>query len=378
MSHIGENLFNESPTHPGEKLRQAIAAKGWTQDELAIITGRSRPLINEIVSGKRGITAEMALALSAAFGDTPDYWLRLESDYRLSQAHNDSPEVMRRARVFEIAPVKEMQKRGWIGESKEIEAIESELKKFFRVNSLDEDPRIIAAPRKTDSLASFTPAQRAWCFRAQQMAEVVHAERFKPELLPHCKKRLRELAAYPEEAKNVAKVLAGYGIRFVIVEPLVATKMDGAAFCLPTAKPVIAMSIRRDQIDRFWFVLFHELSHIQNNDASVDIDLIGEDTAPVATDDIEHRANEDAAATLIPPEKLKSFILRVGPLYSKIRINQFAHTLKIHPGIVLGQLQHHQEVGWNANPEMLAKVRSLVISTALTDGWGRVFSPGVF
>ena len=71
---------------------------------------------------------------------------------------------------------------------------------------------------------------------------------------------------------------------------------------------------------------------------------------------------------------MDSFIRRVGPLYSKQRIVQFAHRVKIHPGIIVGQLQNRDEIGYSANREMLTKVREVVAQTALTDGWGRTIN----
>ena len=73
---------------------------------------------------------------------------------------------------------------------------------------------------------------------------------------------------------------------------------------------------------------------------------------------------------LIPPAELDSFIRRVGPLYAKARIVQFANRIKIHPAIVVGQLQHRGEIGYHANREMLSKVKHYVLPTAITDGWG--------
>src|SRR5262249_59975483 len=85
---------------------------------------------------------------------------------------------------------------------------------------------------------------------------------------------------------------------------------------------------------------------------------------------IEQRANAEAANTLIPTSEMDSFIKRVGPLYSKERINQLANRLKIHPGIIVGQLQHRHEIGPAANREMLVKIRHFVTPVAVTDGWG--------
>ena len=67
---------------------------------------------------------------------------------------------------------------------------------------------------------------------------------------------------------------------------------------------------------------------------------------------------------------LDDFVIRVSPLYSKARINQFANRIKIHPGIIVGQLQHRGEISYASHRHALAKVRDVVTSTALTDGWG--------
>jgi HTH-type transcriptional regulator/antitoxin HigA len=85
---------------------------------------------------------------------------------------------------------------------------------------------------------------------------------------------------------------------------------------------------------------------------------------------MERRANDDAADALIPRAEMESFIRRVGPLYSKDKIIKFAHRIKMHPGVIVGQLQRRSEIGYSANREMLAKIRGFVVSACVTDGWG--------
>ena len=70
---------------PGEFIREEIEERGWTQEDLAEISGRSLRLVNEIIMGKRGITPETANGLAAAFGTSAQFWMNLESMYRLSQ-----------------------------------------------------------------------------------------------------------------------------------------------------------------------------------------------------------------------------------------------------------------------------------------------------
>src|SRR5437016_3549135 len=165
------------------------------------------------------------------------------------------------------------------------------------------------------------------------------------------------------------------GIRLVVIEHLPKSKIDGAALWLGDdwEKPVVALSLRYDRIDSFWHTLFHELSHIRHRDSYViDVDLVGADRclSNDAVSEIEKRANEESANMLIPKETLRSFILRTRPFYYSERLNQFANLLKIHPGIIAGQLQFKNEIKWTANRAMLVKVRHILISSALTDGWG--------
>lgn len=190
-------------------------------------------------------------------------------------------------------------------------------------------------------------------------------------------RELRILAAYPAEARRVADVLREFGIRFVVVKHLPNSKIDGAAFWIDERTPAIAVSLRLDRIDNFWFTLMHECTHIRNRDAiSIDTEMgVEERCQPLMKDEIERRADEGAAAALIPPSELESFIRRIGPIYAKSNVIQFAHRMKIHPGIIVGQLQHRAELKFGAHREMLPKVREYVVTTAVTDGWGVELSP---
>ena len=75
---------------PGEYLREEIEARGISQKELARRMGRPVNAINEIVNGKKAITAETAWQLELALPEIPArFWLNLETDYQLTQALNN-------------------------------------------------------------------------------------------------------------------------------------------------------------------------------------------------------------------------------------------------------------------------------------------------
>ncbi len=72
---------------PGEYLAEEIEARGLSQKELARRTGRPPNAINEIINGKKAITAETALQLEAVMPELPArFWLNLETDYQLTKA----------------------------------------------------------------------------------------------------------------------------------------------------------------------------------------------------------------------------------------------------------------------------------------------------
>ena len=184
--------------------------------------------------------------------------------------------------------------------------------------------------------------------------------------------RLRPLMEAPEKARLVPRVLAGAGIRFVIVEHLSQTKMDGAALCLDSTRLAIALSLRYPRMDYFWFTLLHELAHIMEDDGEyADVDVIGSEEI----DAIEKKANEKAASWLVPPEKMESFITRTSPLYSESKIVGFARKIGVHPSIIVGQLKYRGELSWERFKRLQSvDVRSVIKESAVCDGWGNTIA----
>jgi HTH-type transcriptional regulator/antitoxin HigA len=368
--------FRPSPS-PGEQIQIHLDLQGWNQYDLAEILDVNQSVVSALINGKRPITLEIDRALTAAFGTPLGYWLKLETEFCLfiadrSTAGSVQDEVVRRAQLYKRAPVREMQRRGWIRASRNADELEAELSEFFSSG-------LCVSTRRSTVEAELTSLQAAWCHRARQMAAALQVAPYDPARCGLAEGDLRRLAAYPKEAKHLPKVLSNHGIRFVIVEPLTGAKIDGAAFWLDDDSPVIAVSARFDRIDAFWFTVMHEFSHIKHGDSlSVDTEIVSENGTGVRSgNEHETRANREAAEALVPAAELESFVRRLGPLYSKERIVQFAHRVKMHPGIIVGQLQHRGEIGYSAHRDLLAKVRSIVTETALTDGWGRTISPGI-
>ncbi|MBM3300673.1 MAG: HigA family addiction module antidote protein, partial [Deltaproteobacteria bacterium] len=322
---------------PGEFIRDELEARGWTQEVLAAVLGRSPRLVSEIITGKRAITPETAQALGDAFDTGPQVWMNLESTYRLSQVRERDDAVVRRSRLYSKAPVKEMIRRHWIEPSDSIDVLEQRLLEFFGLKSLDEDLRPFpSAARKSTTYGDTTPAQCAWLIRVRKLAPAAPAASFAEARFRQGLQQLRSLLHSCEEVRHVPRVLADAGIRLVVVEHLSQTRIDGAAFWINAKSPVVALSLRYDRVDCFWHTLIHELMHILNRDvvhggqALLDSDLVGERATAIQDRPAsEQEADRAAAAFLVPKAELDGFIARVRPLYSKKKIVGFASRIGV-------------------------------------------------
>lgn len=362
--------------HPGEHLLDELDARGWTQTEFAEIIGRPVRLVNEVINGKKGITPETAREFGAALGTSAEFWMNLNTAYHLWRANEDVSQIAHRAKMRNLYPIREMTLRGWIQSSEDSQVVESQLFRFFEVGSLDEQPRlaITAATKRSDSESDgLTAIQTTWLYRVKHIADTMQVPQYSKKSLESSLIQLKAYREAPDEIRHVPQLLEKCGIRFVIVEALPSSKIDGVTFWLDPHSPVIGLSLRFDRIDNFWFVLRHEIEHILNEDGKdtviVDSDLekVSMEMENLSTE--EKIANTAAAEFCVPQKELENFIVRVGPLFSRTRVLAFAQKKEVHPGLIVGQLQRHLQ-RYDLFRPMLVPIRNIITQVAMTDGYG--------
>jgi len=332
-----------------------LDARGWTQKDLAEIMERPAQAVSEIVRGHKQITPETALQLAAAFGTSPELWINLEANYRLYQArkeqHNEA-EIARRSRLYTLAPIPELVKRGWIRATDSVEELEREICAFLKIDSPDQQPRLAASFRHTQAQEPEFRALVAWVRRVEQLASAQNVGEFDRVQV---RAALPDLLACAAEAEHVAQVpalLLSLGIHFVVVPHLLHTYLDGAAFIFE-GHPVTALTLRYDRIDSFWFTLLHELAHIVAGHEGLYLDNLDERNGS----DVEDEANQLAQDWLIEPEAFAEFAAATRPRFSRAKIIAFAQSQKRHPGIVLGPLHYEGVVPYKNLRTLLVKVK---------------------
>ena len=92
------------PITPGEiLLKEFLEPLGISQNKLARDIDVSITRVNDIVHGKRGITADTALRLGAYFGTTPEFWINLQTRYDLKRARRGLwPEIEKKIRPLQL------------------------------------------------------------------------------------------------------------------------------------------------------------------------------------------------------------------------------------------------------------------------------------
>ncbi|PDT69232.1 addiction module antidote protein, HigA family [Bradyrhizobium ottawaense] len=352
---------------PGEFLADELEARGWTQTEFAEIIGRPQKLVNDIINAKRGITPETAADFAAAFGTSAQFWMNLETAWQLSKVPARDDSIARSAKLRERFPVREMVKRGWIPAGGPVE-LERSVLTFFDIPSIDAPIEFRHAARRNYQ-KEVSAHQWAWILRVNQLATALKTPPFSGSALRAKIPELERLMVEPEEIRHVPRILMECGVRFVIVEPIPGSEIQGVCFWINENKsPVVGLTLKGDQIDKFWFDLWHEIEHVLNGDGK-DHPIIEYETASEFGDESEDVANRSAANHCVPLSAMKDFILRHTPMFSEKSLLGFARIIKRHPGIVAGQLQR-QTKRWDLFKKHQPRIRHIITQTALTDGYG--------
>lgn len=302
----------------------------------------NRAKVSEVLSGKRALTMPMARALHEHLGIPADILLR-DSEIALGDPLTDIQ--------WRRFPVKAMAKLAWIPDGPDLVAHAEQIIRDLIERAGGPDVAGAALYRKNDQVranAKMDPyALKAWCW---QVLAKANEERPKVEykrgiVTLELLSKLARLS-WSEDGPRLAKeFLARHGIPLVIVQHLPRTYLDGAALRLGDGRPVIALTLRYDRIDNFWFCLLHELAHVgrhldnDKGNAFID-DLTLRKTEGGREDPKESQADEWAEEALIPKAVWEASAVKEEP--KAMAVINLANALEIHPAIVAGRVRYEQ------------------------------------
>jgi addiction module HigA family antidote len=338
-----ERIWPDIAIPPGETLAETLEARGITQAELARRAGRPVQAISEIIQGKKEITPETALALERVLGIPAHVWTRLEADYRTVKARRaDRERLKAEIPLAKQCPYKEMVKYKWVPTVDDLIDRVQALLRFFGVASLRQAPDLDAAVawRRSKAVTVSSCALAAWLRQGEIQAQQIETGPFSAPGLMEVLPTIRSFSC--EEPKvflpKLEKMLAQRGVALVLVPELPKTGAHGATRWLG-GKAVVQLSIRLRWADIFWFTIFHELGHILRHGRKE----IFIESDKKEENEREREADAFAARHLIPELAYRTFV-NDKATFSIEAIRAFADEIRIHPGIVVGRLQHDKKI----------------------------------
>jgi HTH-type transcriptional regulator/antitoxin HigA len=178
----------------------------------------------------------------------------------------------------------------------------------------------------------------AWQCRVLALAQAQNPGRYRASSIDEEWFRALAKKSQAEDGPvRARKHLADAGIVLVVEPHLAGTFLDGAALLL-RSRPVIAMTLRYDRLDHFWFVLFHELVHVKYHLRKGVVDVVFDDLDVEGVDELEREADVRAGELLIPESTWKNAVARY--TRSQAAVEAFANEIGINPAIVAGRIRH--------------------------------------
>lgn len=332
---------------PGWRISEELAARGWNQKDLADVLGRPLQAVNEIVNANKQITPETAIQLGKAFGTSAEFWANLEALYRvrLAKRATVANEVERRSRLYALAPVNELIRRGWIAEVRSIEELERALCDFLGITDIDQEPTVpVVNLRHTRNRDPEARAKVAWVKRVEALARTQPVGKFNRVRFTKRVRELFDIANSPAGAARIPVLLLELGVHFVVVPHLPKTYLDGAAFRYD-GNPVIALTLRYDRLDHLLFTLAHEAAHVARGDDGV---LDEPPERANRTKDVKERAADiQATGWLIEAQAYAAFREATADNPTRAQIEAFAERINRHPSVVVGRLQHDDVISYS-------------------------------
>ncbi|BBP45252.1 hypothetical protein THMIRHAS_06250 [Thiosulfatimonas sediminis] len=329
-----EAQFPMEPPTPIEAIKFRMDQMGLRNKDLTPYIG-SASKVSEVLNGKRSLSLPMIRKLHEGLGISLETLIQDPSLKKIEQSDIE----------WLCFPLTEMRKRGYFGDFSgtihELKEYAAEKVSEFLSNVAGGFNLKPALMRTTAHDASNDKEVDAYALWAWQV-RVLHLA--KEETLPtnyqpgtvniEWMKQVAQLSWSNKGPLLAKEFLNKYGVHLVFEEHLPKTYLDGAVCISETGNPVVALTLRHDRLDNFWFTLMHELAHIALHLENCDGWFI-DDMEAKCRPEIENEADELAQSALLPK-------LSTQGIFSAQDVNNLAKELRIAPDIIAGRIRYER------------------------------------
>lgn len=342
MSKMLKVVYDGIPYfHPGLLLKEILEARGIEQKEFAQRTGFTEKHISYILTGKSDIMPSFAEKIAFVLDEDALTWVNMQGEFNTIKREVELKEELEAHKdILKKYPISDMVKYNLIPNLKEKWKQLKEVMSFFGVGEYELLERYSMKPcaikyRKLECKETIeaTAVLYRWGYKLAASQENIPT--YNAKLLEEAIDTIRKNMILPfEEALQFVKnTLMKAGVIFIFTPKIKNATASGSCYKYKE-NPVIHLTYRNQQLDSFWFSLFHEIKHILDGDIEKEDDL-----------DIEEKANIFAKNIIVSKDEWNDFYENNFTMTEKA-IRDFAKRQKIPVACVIGRMQKEGYVSY--------------------------------
>jgi HTH-type transcriptional regulator/antitoxin HigA len=332
-----QEMFSIDLPDPIEAIKFRMEQQGLIKKDLIPYIG-SAPKVTEVLNGSRNLSLNMIRKLHQGLGISLEVLIREPAHQKAIASDIE----------WDAFPIVEMRIRGYFdgfsGSARELREYCAEtLTSFISSvpNGFTLAPAMLrtTAHIRTNDKETDQYALWAWQIRVLKKAQdVTLAKKYVKHTVDLAWMTKLAQLSWSEQGPILAKeYLNKHGIHLIIEPHLPKTYLDGAVCLTHKGNPVVALTLRHDRLDNFWFSLMHELAHIALHLDGTEQWFL-DDLDAQGGDKVEQEADALAQEALIPKEKWN-----IGLLKDASNVRLASSKLEISPCIVAGRVRYESK-----------------------------------
>lgn len=334
----------QTVSHPGTSLEEKLQEMGMSVKEFALRTCKPEKTIIAVLKGSSAITQEMAIKFENVTQIPAHFWIRRQSRYDEYKTREKLKISIEEASTWsKLFPYSEMANVGWVPKTRKTEEKTLNLFAFFGISSpIAWENLYMKSELKVAAYTSLKHTNdphsiSAWLRQGERQTEKIKTPQFNAQTFKANLLEIKNIMAMqPENYFSLLQDLClQSGVKLIFTPQLPKAPINGSTRWI-NETPLIQLTARYKQNDRFWFTFFHEAGHILLHGKKY-ISLENIDFA-AADPEKEQQAHQFAEEWIFPKKQEQELIATNN--FTEENIYNFASKYGTHPAIIVGRLQH--------------------------------------
>jgi len=361
--------FPQTVSHPGSTLEEKLQEMGMCIKEFALRTCKPEKTIIAVLKGTSAITQEMAIKFENVTKIKADFWMRRQNSYdEYKTRERLNLNIEQAADWTKKFPYAEMAKLSWVPPTQKLNEKTLNLYSFFGISSHEAWTKLYMENNlKVAAYASLKHTHEphaisAWLRNGELQAATIETTEYDKKAfekaLPEIKK-LMQLQPADFFAK-LQQICLNAGVKVIYTPKLPKVPVNGSTRWLNNS-PLIQLTARYKQNDRFWFTFFHEAGHILlHGKKYISLENIDFKEADPVKEQQAHKFAENWTFSKAQEKEIVE-----SENFTEQSIVEFAQKCGTHPAMIIGRLQHKKLIPFSAG-------RQFIIPIDLTDNFPKV------